>query len=407
MKQVLFIIGLCLITTAAFAQKTAVTGAERMVKDSRSNLNEARNLIKGAMGNAETKDDAKTWFVAGQVEDTQFNRENTKQILGQKPNEPVMYEALSKALPLFIKAYELDQRPDDRGRVRPRYNKNIIGILSANHIYYINAGGYWYDEQDYKKAYDFFEQFLEIANLPFMAGTKAAVRDSNYMNIQFFSCVTASLIQNSELFIQALIRAKEFPYRQYDIYQWLSYEYEQLKDTVNLEKLYGEGMKIFPDSSYFLFNLINVYITSDRNEQAISMLNTAIAKNPTNPQLYQALGSVYERGFRDNDKAEDNYKKALELEPNSAVNLFNLGRVYYNEAANKLNEANLITDTRLYNEAKTVVKGLFEKARPYFEKAHQMEPKEMDFMFGLRGIYYNLDMGKEFAEIEAKMGVIE
>ena len=123
MKQVLLVMSLCLVTTVAFAQKAAVSGAEKIAKDQRGNINEARNLIKGAMTNPETKDDPKTWFVAGQVEDAQFNRESTKQILGQKPNEAIMYEALSNALPFFLKAYELDQRPYEKGKIAPKYAK--------------------------------------------------------------------------------------------------------------------------------------------------------------------------------------------------------------------------------------------------------------------------------------------
>ena len=403
MKQVLLIIGLCLATIATFAQKASVTGAERIAKNARGDFNEARNLIKGAMTHAETKDDPKTWFIAGQIEDAQFNAENTKQILGQKPNEPVMYEALGNALPYYIKAYELDQRPDDKGKIKPKYDKNIKGILGANHIYYINGGGYWLNERDYQKSFDFFEQYIDIANLPFMAGTKTAVRDSNYMMVQYYAGMVSTQLGNPDLAIKTLNRAKEPPYNLNDVLQWLYGEYEQLRDTVNIEKTLEEGYTFFPDSSFYLFSLINVYISSDRNQKAVDMLDIAIAKNPSNSQLYQALGSVYDRGFEDNNKAEENYKKALELDPENAGNQFNLGRIYYNQGVVKLNEVNLITDANLYNQERAAVKAFFQKALPYFEKAHQLMPEEAEYMVGLRGIYYNLDMDKEFNEIDAKM----
>jgi len=403
MKQVLLIIGLCLATITAFAQKASVTGAERIAKNPRGDFNEARNLIKGALEHAETKDDPKTWFVAGQVEDAQFNAENTKSILGQQPNEPVMYEALKNALPFFLKAYELDQRPDERGRVRPRYNKNIIGILGANHGSYLNGGGYWFTERDYHKAFDFFEQYIEIANLPFMAGTKTAAKDSTYMMVQYYSGMVSTQLDNPELAIKTLNRAKELPYNLNDILQWLCAEYIQINDSLNLEKTYEEGYKFFPDSSYYLFSLINVYITSDRNDKAIDMLNTAIAQDPSNSQLYQALGSVYERGTNESDKAEASFIKALEFNQEDAGNNFNVGRIYYNQGVNKLNEVNLITDVNLYNQEKSVVQNLFEKALPYFEKAHRLEPDEVEYMVGLRGIYYNLGMSNEFNEIDKKM----
>ncbi|MDR2918302.1 MAG: tetratricopeptide repeat protein [Tannerella sp.] len=403
MKQVLLTIGLCFVTIAAFAQKNAVSGAERIIKDAKPDFNEARNLIKGALEDAETASDAKTWYVAGQIEDTQFSTENTKQILGQQPNEPVMYEALGNILPFFLKAYELDQQPNDKGKVKPRFEKSIKSTLSANHIYYINGGAYYFDQRDYKKALDFFDQYVEVSNLPMFKGEKTAERDSNFMMCQFYAAVAAMQVEDSKLAIEKLNLAKNSPFRQFDVYQYLCYEYEQAKDSVNLEKVLKEGMQVFPDSSYYLLSLINLYIYSNRNDEAINLLNTAIAQEPNNSQLYHAMGSVYESGIKDPAKAEEYYTKALSLDPNNPVALSNLGRIYYNQGVNKLGEANLISDAKKYNEEKDIAKEFFRKALPNFEKAHQINPQEREYMTALRGIYYNLDMSKEFDEMEAKM----
>jgi len=403
MKHVLLITSLCLIATVAFAQKASVSSAERMAKDQRSNLNEARNLIKGAMENSETKDDPKTWFIAGQIEDAQFNRENTKQILGQQPNEPVMYEALQKAYPLFLKAYELDQRPNAKGKVAPKFVKNIKGILGANHVFYLNGGAYYYDQREYQKAYDFFEMYLEIANQPFFAGEKVAARDSNFMMVQFYSGVFATMMENPELAIKSLNRAKSTDYRLNEVYQYLIWQYELVKDSVSMEKTLEEGMKIFPDSSFYILNLINLYIGSDRNDKAIEMLTAAIAKDASNPQLYHAMGSVYESGLRDFEKSEEYYLKQFQLDQESAASNSNLGRIYYNQGIAKINDANQISDANQYAVEKEVAKGFFRKAQPYFEKAHQINPNEFDYMLALRGIYYQLEMTPEYEKMNAKM----
>lgn len=403
MKQVLLTIGLCFAVTSVFAQKNAVSSAERIIKDSKPDFTEARNQIKGALENPETKDDAKTWYVAGQIEDAQFSAENTKQILGQQPNEPVMYEALENIVPYFLKAYSLDEQPNEKGKVKPRFQKNIKSTVGANHIYYINGGAYYFDQRDYKKALSFFDQYIDIANLPMFKGEKIAERDSNYMMCQFYAAVAAMQVEDSKLALEKLNRAKDTPYRQYDVYQYLCFEYEQAKDSVNLEKTLKEGMQLFPDSSYYLLSLINLYIYSNRNDEAINLLNTAIAQQPNNSQLYHAMGSVYESGIKDPAKAEEYYKKALDLDAENPVALSNLGRVFYNQGVNKLGEANLISDAKKYNEEKEIAKEFFKKALPYFEKAHQLKPDEREYMTALRGIYYNLDMSKEFDDMEAKM----
>lgn len=404
MKRVLVTIGLCLITTVVFGQKKAVSDAERIAKDSKPDFNEARTLIKGAMENAETKDDAKTWYVAGLIEDTQFSTENMKQILGQKPDEAVMYEALGNILPYFKESYQLDQLPNEKGKVKPKYTKNIKGTLNANILYYLNGGAYFFDQRNYKRAHDFFEQYLEIADLPFMKGEKAAARDSNFMIVQFYAAIAAMQMDNPQQAIKDLNRAKGTDYRRFDVYQSLCYVYDQvLKDTVGLEKTLEEGMKLFPDSSYFLNNMINVYISTKRNEQAMQLLNTAISKSPNNPQLYFALGSLYEVGLKDEAKAEEAYKKALDLDPENPSNIFSVGRLYFNQGVSLLDKANSLNDQNQYKAEKAKAEAMLRKALPFFEKAHKLKPEEREYMIGLRGIYYNLSMNKEFDAINAEM----
>ena len=402
MKRVLLTVALCVAASASFAQKKVVNEAQSIAKGSNADFGEARTLIKGALENPETKDDAKTWYVAGFIEDQQFNAERAKQILGQQPNEPVMYEALYGILPYFQKAYELDQLPNEKGKVKPKYTKDIKSILSADHVYLFNGGAYYFDKQEYKKAYDFFNQYVEISELPMFAGTQTAEKDSTFMTVQFYAAAAASLAKDSRLAIAALERAKNTPYRQYDVYQYLCYEYGEARtaqDSVMLEKTFEEGMQVFPDSAFFLNNLINTYIYSNRNEKALEMLNVAIQKNPNDANLYNVMGRVYETGLKDYANAEKNFQIALEKDPNLTDALSNIGRIYYNQGVNKLSEANMINDS----EELSMAKDLFKKALPYYKKAHEAEPEKMDNMIALRGIYYNLNMGPELEAIEAEM----
>jgi tetratricopeptide (TPR) repeat protein len=405
MKRVLLTIALCVVASASFAQKKTVNEAQSVAKGNNANFDEARELIKNALANDETKNDPKTWYVAGFIEDQQFSAERMKQLLGQQPNEPVMYSALTNVLPFFEKTYELDQLPDAKGKVKPKYTKDIKGILGANHVYYINAGAYYFEAKDYQKAYDVFQQYIKISDMPIFKGDKVAERDSNFMTVQFYAAVAATQLNNSGLAIAALTRAKDTDFRANDVYQYLIYEYQQINDSLNVEKILEEGLKKFPEEKYYLLNLINTYIYSDRNEKAIEYLKTAITQEPANPQLYDVMGRVYESGLKDYDNAETFFVKSLEIDPDYVEALSNLGRIYYNQGVNKLSEANMINDTKQYQEESTKAKDLFKKALPYFEKALQQKPDEREYMTALRGIYYNLNMNDEFNAIEAKMNI--
>ncbi|MDL2221259.1 hypothetical protein LJC35_01745 [Parabacteroides sp. OttesenSCG-928-N08] len=403
MKRVLLVVALCVAASASFAQKKAVKQAESIAKSEKGDFNEARGLIKGALEDAESKDDPKTWYVAAFIEDQEFSKERTKELLGQKPNEAVMYKALLSELPYFLKSYELDNQPNEKGKVKPKLTKDIKGIISSNHVHYINAGAFYFEERDYKTAYDAFEQYAEIANHPMFAGEKVAEVDSSYMMVMFYAGVASTQLNDPEKAIAALTRACKYDFKREDSYQYLANEYLMKGDSLSYAKVMEEGAALFPHDDSFLLNLINYYIAANKNDMAIDALNKVIAEDPNNAQYYVVLGNLYEQGFNDATKAEEFYLKGLEIDPELPEGLSSLGRIYYNAAVNKLGEANLISDNKLYQEELAKAKEMFEKARPHFEKARQLKPDERDVLVALRGIYYNLNMGPEFEEIEAAM----
>ena len=50
------------------------------------------------------------------------------------------------------------------------------------------------------------------------------------------------------------------------------------------------------------------------------------------------------------------------------------------------------------------IKKFYEAAKPYYEKARELKPDQKDlWLQGLYRVYYNLNMGPEFEEIEKMM----
>jgi len=405
MKKLGFTLGLCLLASVSFGQKKVVSEALKLARDAKPNFTEARTKIKSALENEETKNAAQTWYTAGQIESLQFDTENTKQMLGQQPDEAAMYNALAQVYPYFAKAYDLDKLPDAKGRVRPKYTKDMKSILKANLPYYMNGGGYFFEQRDYQKSYDFFNQYIEISDSPLMKDGEKAVAevDSSYIYATYYAAIAVSQLNDSPTTIKAMKRASKLDFKKNEMLQYLSEEYKNAQDTVNWEGVLNEGLAAFPKESYFLFNLISVYISSNRNEQALNFINTAIQNEPGNAQLYDVAGRVYESGLRDYAKAEEFFKKSVELDGENAESQSNLGRIYFNQGVTQLDEANNIADVKVYNEEKEKAKDLFRKALPYFEKAYQINPDATDNKMALRSIYYNLDMGDKFEELEKAM----
>ena len=402
MKRILISTALFLAVTGGFAQMKLVNKAFSEAKAEKPNFTEAQADIKQALENAESKDDVKTWYVAGFIENKLFESERNKQILQQKPDETKMYGALLACYNYYMKAAELDQQPNEKGKVKPKYLKDIKSTLKDDQSYFINGGAYFWDQKEYQKSYDMFHIYTEIPKLDIFKGETFPVY-SNYSMILYYYELSATYIPNPELAIKSYEALKGTGYKENEVYQMLASEYLNLKDSANFEKTLAEGAKLFPTDPYFVQTLINIYINNGDYDKAITYLNEAIAQDPKNAQLYDVKGRLLEQQKK-YDEAITLYNEAIKIDPNYADAYGNIGRIYYNEAIEENDKAATIKDIKSYNQTKKdKIEPLFKKALPYYEKAHQLKPEEREFMVALRGLYYTLEMGPEYEKIEAEM----
>ena len=403
MKKLVFPLVLCLVASVSFGQKKVLNDAKREIGNTPPNVEEARKLIKAALSNPETEESAEAWYVAGSIENKQFDEERAKEIIGIEANSSVMYEALDAVLPYFEKAYELDNLPNEKNRVRPKYTKDIRAVMKANRIYYINAGSYFYDKQDWEKAYKSFKTYAYMPELPLMAGEKWDKVDSDTLvtQIKYFAALSASAIPDRQTAIQILSEIRNDGYEENEIYQRLVYEYEQEKDSVNFIVTLKEGFLKFPRESYYILNLINESIKREDFSEAIDLLNNAIASTPNDPQLYDVLGTLYENS-NEPEKAIQSLQKALEIDPTYASALKHMGMVYYNQGVKARASADaIVSDNKLYEEEYNKGLDFYKQALPHLEKSFELNKEDSETIYCLRFIYYSLNMGEEFEKIDA------
>ena len=394
-KVTLVLLVLMSALTFGYAQTANVKGADRLSDASKPNYPEARNLIQQALENPETKDDAKTWYTAGLVEERAFTGENQKSLKGEPQDLPNMYKALLAMHEYYTKTYEIDHQPNDKGKVRPKFEKKISKAYEENLLYYINAGGYYMEQKDFKNALKAFQAFREIKRSPLFEGEKIAQPDSNSMMVDFFAIITAYQAGDKQLAIQYGEELKGNGYRQNEVYQILAQTYIEEGDTANYITTMREGLKLFPKEPYYSVNLINTYIVQNKYDEARTFLAQAIELNPENPQLYDVMGKLYEES--NEEEAIKWFSKALEVDPNYVESLCNIGRIYYNEAVE-------VSDKEDGGRAAAQEKrtALLHKALPYLEKAYSINPDASYYLLG--NIYYALGDNAKYEEIQAAHG---
>ena len=102
-------------------------------------------------------------------------------------------------------------------------------------------------------------------------------------------------------------------------------------------------------------------------------------------------------------KSADAYKKAIALDAAYMDAYFNLGALYYNEAAELNNIANKIEDAALYEAEKVKADEMFKAAVPQLAKANELAPEDITTLKILKNIYIQIDDTAKFTEVNNKL----
>ena len=397
-----FMVGL---SAALFAQKANVSQAASLTLQEKPDFKAAREAIKPAFNDEKTKNDPKTYFTAGMIGYTENDSYSKLMMLGKEVDQVKKGKAIMEAYDYFLKAYKLDQMPNAKGKVKPKFDKKIKENIKEFYTAQYNLVGYGahlFDKKDYKGAFDAFSTFLEIPKLPMM-NKELSMTDSTYRMIKYFSALAATNMQNHDKAIEMYKDLADDNYETKNVYQLLADEYRTIKDTVNYLATLEQGFKLFNDDPWFLQNIINHYIYSDKIEEASKYLDAAIAQAPTVAEYYYVKGNVEER-LGNNDGARKAFEKALELQPKMASAYAGIGRIIFNQAVELLRAADSIRDNKLYNAEVQKANDIFKQSLPYMEKAVELDPKDTDFKQALKMLYYRLGDNADYEKISKELG---
>jgi tetratricopeptide (TPR) repeat protein len=414
MKRIVFAAVAVVLMTSVKAQSSKVVSANNYLKEyMRENdtvsLRKAKESIDLASENPDTKDLPKTQYYRGQIYFALFQSNLRTATEKSKDPDPKKKEAqgfvnvpvaeLNTAYEAFSKAKVLD--------VKGNYTSELTKGINDVHIYFANKAIYDYNSKNYAAALSSFEKAFEIT------GSKDTLTLNNL-------AISAERAGNNE-------KAKEYYGKMAELkvggpgtYIQLANTYLNLKDTTAGMETYKKGRSIYPNDINLLRNETDLYIRSNKMNEALSNLNQAIKAQPTDQILYFARGNMYDNLANPKDSkgkdlerpadweeklkmAEADYKKALELKPDYFDALYNLGALYYNNGVNLSNKANTISDQKRFEGEIKKANEEFTKAIPVLEKALSVNGKDVGTMTALKNIYYRMQMKEKGDAMKEKL----
>ncbi len=400
MKKIAFTVCALALATFGFAQKKNVSGAEGKLYDP-MDLEGARTMIEAAMKDPTTANEAKTYWVAGEVYYKTFESQDVNRQLNKEYSQATIDECLVKAIDAYKKCYELELIPDAKGKVKQKYSKQIPAKVEADAKYLINAGLANYNEKNYAQAVADWTKYIEVADYAFMA--KANMKaDSFYTEIKYYTVSAATSAKDNKTAIKYMEQLKKEPKYAQQMYEWLYSTYKEEGNDAKVASTLKEAVDKYPTNSYFIGSLINYYLDNKKDAEAIAYVDQAIAKDPKNAQYYVIKAQLYVR--QENfDQAIAASKQALNVDANNFNANFFCGFSYVKKAEAALDKASSIKDNKKYNAAKTAATEIFKEAIPYLEKARQIDAKDANNLNLLKTCYYRVNNGEKYNQIDKEL----
>lgn len=417
-KLFLSIFILAIGITASQAQPFKVQSAINYLKT--GELEEAKTAINEATQDVKTGVQAKTWYYRGLIYQSIYdnvasklekvkpgmNKEQVITAIGpsksttanaliydgftvnltpdgltESASQSGTEDAMAEAIASYKKTREISPKNE--------WNDEIAQAIKFYAVSSYNSAVPYYNSRNYQEAYNRFKSSSELFKYT-QSNFDSTFKDT--LSTLYAGFAAARLKKNDEAkqLLQSLSDRKiEMP----QIYSALGEIALAEGDTVKASQIYAAGAQKFPEDKDLMIKNLNVDLASQNYSSAVEKLKAAIAKDPGFISYYVQLGNAYDE-IKDTANARKTYEQAIALDPNNFIGYFQLGVSYFNKAVDINNQMNKLPDSQLKQIDALKVKrdALFQKSLPYLERAHQIEPKDMDSMVALKQLYARLNM---------------
>lgn len=389
MKKFFLLIAAVSISIGAMSQKGKVTSALSYIDQ--GILDKAKESIDAALVNESSMNWFNTYFAKGKLCQATFESEN--------PKFKAFYpDPLAEAYASYEKAMELDPK----GSVKKKIITGSIYNSLAVNLY--AQGSSRFEAKDYEGALKSFETQILITEGNNYVGS---VDTGMYYNAGLAAVNSG---KHNEA-IKYFEKCAEMKYLGITPYFQMAESYQALGDTAKAESILTGLSSKFPDNKNITLLLIDLYIKSNKHEEALKYIKVAKETDPNNYSLFHVTGIIFLNQSR-YDEAITELTRSVELKSDLFDTQYGLGAAYINKAADMFLKANDIMDVKKYTEAIDLANAVYTKALPYMEKAYELKPDDFDTMKSLQELYYRLkakdaSLTPKYDAIKAKLDAIE
>ena len=392
MKKILICVFICL-PLIAWGQKKTMTQVKDYIKSGK-NLDKAEKLMTDLLNDSSSRGNEKIWLLLFESQRKQYNQGNEKLYLKEKYDTTALFLVGKRMFDTLEGLDSLDRLPDARGKVKLKYRDRSAELLNIYRPNLFNGGVFFMKKHDFSRAYDFFDTYINSAVKPMFARYQYAERDKRLPEAAYWASYCGYKLEKPQLTLRHTYQALKDSVHQPYMLQYLAETYKLEKDTARYVQTLKDGFSKYPKFPFFFPRLIDYYSHIGAYDEAMKSCDEALQTDSVNTLFRYAKSSLlltmgrYKQSFA--------ISKALIAENDTLADAYlNAGLALFDQAVEL--DKKTQSGSKKYNQ----ILELYRKAMPYLEKYRAMAPDQKDkWALPLYTIYLNLNMGKQFDEID-------
>lgn len=371
MRNLTLLAGLLIASVALLAQKNQLQNTSNALKF--NELDKAKIAIDLATEHEDTKSLPKMWYLRGK---TYF-------LISQSIKfKSLDVDAAEKGTLGFINCLK-----SDKDKI---FTDSISQYaVSASVNLYNNVWNVKYKANDYDGAVRCLTMIFDVMPYDKHESLKRSNLTPTSLNYDIYTLYKAK--KDNDKAKEYLQKLMDVNYKDPTIYVAMAIINIEEKDTAKALSFIEKGLdrREFEDNAKLIDWQMKIYFMQKNEDKLLEKASKAIEVAPENPVLYYIRGLVYQNK-KQNDKAEQDLKKSLELNDASVDANYQLGKLYYDRGGEWLKKSDALNPNELNTKGKeydTKSQEDFKRAVANFEKAHDVNPKDDDVNKALLSAY--------------------
>ncbi len=378
----------------ANAQKKAINEAGNYVKSAK-NLDKAEKLMTDLLRDSTNQRNEKIWTTLIDAVKLQYVQGNEKLYLKQKYDTASLFTIARKLFTFCEEFDSIEALPNKKGEVKIKHRTKNAEYLNGLRPNLFNGGAYFVRKLDFQRSWDFYDAYLDCENQPLFASYKYAESDSLRPTAAYWALYSGYRLNDAGKVLKYQLLAEKDSGKLDNVLQYVAETHLLRADTMAYVATLRRGFDNNPRHLFFFPRLVDYFNSCGMADSSMVYIDRALDNDSTNALfLFAKSAALLNAG--DFDKCIQVTDRLLAINDSMPEAYCNMGLAYYNQALGLEK-----TMTRNNRKKRRAVNELYEKSRPYMEKFRQLAPdQKVKWVPALYTIYLNLNMGKEFDEID-------